>query len=355
MRGLFPFASPKELVWHVCLEFCFQGSITLEKKLFTKWSLLRAHLGKQIAASNASTATLRTVEADQEESDVSRALVAVLKDATGAEAPCGGARGLAPSKSIPITEEDLLQSALAVQTALLLFLNKNPLTKKSRTHPAYSEMYESLDAKIPGIVSKHGADASANNLLTDLMDLIGQALPINLAWTEFAAEILEFSAQCGGFPAESVGIVFQSKELAQKFAYLRAQYVVMALMDIFGGGVFDAFKSLSRVQEVLAAFKPWGSENSQTLQSAVGVWDAATKPHSIERWSQEWVRRFENTLSIKPTGGEKLSFGDVMSSFVSAAPAFKGKISGPASDFYPTPVKTPGGGGSDGDARLRSL
>ena len=302
----------------MALEFAFTGAITIDKKLYTKWSALRAKLGSMIANAAVSPSAFK----GDEEAGVASVLAAALSAATGVatNAPKSSRTLAAPKSSVPIAEEDLALSLSEFADPMKEFLSKNSCEKKMRFHVAFTTLQATVDDKIQKLLKEYKGKESSLELI-DVMMTIGSEMTIPLPWTEFAGDIVEFSVQQGGFPEKTVGALFNALDDVKSFASLRAQYAIGTLIELFSeDNALASITQFGNVQKVVSVFKPMTSEKTKRLIGFVGQWDAALKPRTTRSWASSWVNRFDEVAK-----SPDINMTEVTNAFVSTDIGFKGK------------------------------
>jgi hypothetical protein len=302
-------------VWNVAIEFALSGTISLQGKEYTTWSSLRAHLSKSLASAKIdSNDSLRgKVEVD-EKSVVTNALASALAKATGA-------RVLTRNASVPVTEDDLASSAASLKEPLTAFIKQNPPGKRVQFHPGAGSMM----IKVSDHLEVHMKESPGEKIsLTQLLMVVGGANPIPMGWTDFAAEVCEFTVQQGGFPSIlNLVDVFSDKGCAEAVGCLRSRYVIHTLHALFVDECSD-FKKLAPspgfVEVVrLCAVRDVASDRLQTI---IGQWDMTIKARTVQDWSDHWVKKFESFIQVYGKG--ELTYGHVFSCFSQIV--YKGKL-----------------------------
>lgn len=264
--------------------------------------------------------------------EVSSALVGALNSAKGisvsAAMPKRGLGG--PTRSFPVMEDDLATWMSVNGSEIKAFLDENPVTPKIRLQPAFLTMCRKLDNSSAELKHKvDQADVEANLKFPsyeELFMIIGKCLPFALEWTDFAAEVVEFTTQQGGYPTDVVGALWKDGDAASHFGSIRSLYVLAALGELFGeDGIFAGFPVIgARMTKFLALLKPATSDNAVQLFKLFGEWDMKSKAQGLASWASGWASRFDDILPLRSQS--ELSYVEIVTKMQSVSAGFKGKV-----------------------------
>ena len=212
----------KRFLTSICIEFCFQGEVVMNGKLYKKWSSLRAQVIKLPAQVDHK---ITTMSSQEQPSKVAQRMLDQLLQVPVDSSLGKESDGEADSMDDERNHQALfqkLESYSDLVPAISQFKAQNKLISPVSMHPA-----KAAASVIFCDLCNVGQSEECSKSLEDLLRMVGQALnkTIPADWVRCAADVQAYLKMACVIPSLYAAI-FENSDSVMKFLSLRSQYAL---------------------------------------------------------------------------------------------------------------------------------